>query len=278
MIYLTQLYAASANSRKNSMNDALYIGATGMAAQQKAVDVISNNIANVNTTGYKKDRVSFQDLMYRTLVPKNVLDSVGAAGDRFGTGVAVAGVGKTFSVGELKSTGNALDVAINGQGFLEVVMPDGNTAYTRAGTLEVTADGLLAVTGGLPLKQMLHVPSDAQNLKIDPDGTVKVTVPNTTTPVEIGKLDLSLFTNSSGLNSIGSNLYLATERSGEVSTMRPGEAGAGLFSQGYTESSNVSLVEEMVNLMLAQRAYEVNSKVIQAADEMMGMSNNLRRG
>ncbi|OOG44449.1 flagellar basal-body rod protein FlgG [Polaromonas sp. A23] len=259
------------------MNDALYIGATGMAAQQKAVDVVSNNIANVNTTGYKKDRVSFQDLMYRTVVPKNVLDSVGAAGDRFGTGVAVAGIGKAFSPGELKSTGNALDVAINGQGFLEVIMPDGNTAYTRAGTLEVTSDGLLAVTGGLPLKQMLHIPPDAQNLKIGPDGVMKVTVPNTTTPIEIGKLDLSLFTNPVGLNPIGSNLYLATERSGEVIAARPGESGAGLFAQGFTESSNVSLVEEIVNLMLAQRAYEVNSKVIQAADEMMGMSNNLRR-
>lgn len=258
------------------MIDALYIGATGMAAQQTAVDTVSNNLANVNTSAYKKSKVSFEDMVYRPVTPKNILGSTESANALQGTGVGVAGVGKLFTLGELKKTDNAFDVAINGQGFIEVLMPDGNVAYSRAGTLEVNRDGLLSVAGGNPLSRMIRVPPDASQLMIDSDGTVRAIVANEKDPVELGQLDLAMFSNPGGLNPTGGNLYLATEQSGSAALVKPGEQGSGALQQGYLESSNVKLVEEMINLMLAQRAYEVNTKVVQAADNLMQMSNNLR--
>jgi flagellar basal-body rod protein FlgG len=259
------------------MIDALYIGATGLAAQQTAVDTISNNLANVNTSGFKKSRVSFEDMVYRSVAPKNLLESAEQSDKKWGTGVAVTGVGKVFTLGDLKKTDNALDLAINGQGFLEVLMPDGNVAFTRAGTLEINRDGLLSAAGGNPLQQMIRVPPDATQLTIDPKGVVRAIVPNQRDPIELGQLELAMFSNPGGLNPVGDNLYLATDRSGTASFAKAGEDGSGVLQQGYLESSNVKLVEEMISLMLAQRAYEVNAKVVQAADDLLAMSNNLRK-
>jgi flagellar basal-body rod protein FlgG len=259
------------------MIDAIYIGATGMNAHQTAVDVISNNLVNVNTPGYKKGRVVFEDLLYRTGMSRDLLDTVLASDAKSGVGTAVSSIGKSFTMGELKKTENVLDVAIRGAGLLEVSMPDGNSAYTRAGALEVTHDGLLAVSGGHPLKPMIRIPSDAKDLFIDPDGKIRARIGSSTNLEEIGQLELASFINPAGLNPIGENLYLATERSGEPMPAKPGEEGTGLLAQGFIESSNVKMVEEMVNLIVAQRAYEMSTKVVQAADEILAMSNNMRR-
>jgi flagellar basal-body rod protein FlgG len=259
------------------MIEAIYIGATGMNAHQTAVDVISNNLTNVNTTAYKKGRVTFEDLMYRTAASRDLLDTVLSSQGKSGIGTAIGSVSKSFTLGELKKTENALDVAINGAGFLEVSLPDGNSAFTRAGALEVTSEGLLAVSGGHPLKPMIRVPAETRELFIDQDGRVRARLAPNTVPEEIGRIELVNFVNPGGLNPVGENLYLATERSGESLFAKPGEDGTGLLAQGFLESSNVSLVEEMVNLVMAQRAYEMSTKVVQAADEIMAMSNNLRR-
>ena len=259
------------------MIDAIYIGATGMNAHQTAVDVISNNLVNVNTPGYKKGRVVFEDLLYRTGMSRDLLDSVLPGDAKSGVGTAIGSIGKSFTMGELKKTENALDVAIRGSGLMEVSMPDGGSAYTRAGALEVTSDGLLAVSGGHPLKPMIRVPTDVRELFFDPDGKVRARIGNSTNIEEIGQIELVNFTNPAGLNPIGENLYLSSERSGEPMPAKPGEEGTGLLAQGFIESSNVKLVEELVNLIVAQRAYEMSTKVVQAADEILAMSNNLRR-
>jgi len=259
------------------MIDALYIGAAGMAAQQTTVDTISNNLANVNTPTYKKSRVSFEDMVYRPVVTKSLLENSENVDIKLGTGVSVTGIGKLFTLGDLKKTDNSLDVAIKGQGFLEVIMPDGSSAYTRAGTLAVNRDGMLSAAGGNSLMQMIRVPPDTKELFIDADGMVRATLPNEAKPVELGQIELAVFPNPGGLNPSGDNLYSLTDRSGQPLFAKPGSDGSGGLIQGYLESSNVQLVEEMVNLMLAQRAYEVNTKIVQAADEMLSMSNNLRR-
>jgi flagellar basal-body rod protein FlgG len=249
------------------LNDALYIAATGMNAQQLNVDTIANNLANVNTPGFKKARVSFQDMMYRE-----------AARSALGSGVSVTGTSRAFEGGELKKTESPLDVAIRGDGFIEVVTPDGSTAYTRGGTLQVNRDGLLSNAQGLPLKASIRVPDDAQGLTIASDGRVLARTAQQGNPFEIGRIDLARFTNPTALAPLGDNLFRPTDASGDARTARPGEEGFGTFAQGYVEASNVKLIEEMVELMIAQRAYEVSTKVIQASDEMMGMTNSLRRG
>jgi flagellar basal-body rod protein FlgG len=267
------------------MFDALYIGATGMQAQQLNVDTIANNLANVNTVGFKKGRVSFTDLMVREAALAQPANSTGggldvgplAAIPRLGAGVGVASVGKVFDLGDLKQTGSAYDVAIQGDGFLEVVMPDGSRAFTRGGTLKVNADGMLVTQAGLPLKPGISVPANAMNLAIGSDGQVKITVPNQPTPIEAGQLQLVRFTNPASLLAQGDNLYRATDASGEPMASMPGQDGIGTLAQGYLEGSNVKMVDEMVNLMVAQRAYEASVKVVQASDEMLGMVNGLRR-
>ena len=263
------------------MFDALYIGATGMQAQQLNVDNIANNLANVNTVGFKKGRTNFTDLM--------VNDSAritGAGGSsspallspiaRLGAGVGVSGLSKVFDVGDLKKTDSAFDVAIKGDGFLEVVMPDGSHAYTRGGTLKVGQDGQLSTQGGFPLKPGISVPDNTQSLTIQSDGRVQAMVGSQTTPVDIGTFSLVRFNNPQGLLAQGDNLYRVSEVSGDAITARPGEEGVGLVTQGYLEGSNVKLVDEMVNLMIGQRVYEANVKVVQASDEMLGMINSLR--
>lgn len=259
------------------MIDSLYIGATGLRAQQLNVDTISNNLANVNTPGFKKSRISFDDAMYR-----EVLRASGAAGDpatvqRLGGGVSVAGVNRVFSAGELKKTDDPFNVAIKGEGFLEVLRPDGNLAYTRTGRLKVNDDGLLATADGQVLSGLIRVPAEAKGLQIAADGTVTALLGAGRQPQEIGTLDLVQFANTGALEPLGDGLYAAGEAVGISSRSRPGEDGAGELAQGFLESSNVALVDEMVGLMVAQRAYEVSAKVIQASDEMLAISNNLRR-
>jgi flagellar basal-body rod protein FlgG len=261
------------------MIDSLYIAASGMNAQQTSVDTIANNLANVNTPGFKKARVSFQDMMYRE-VARSALP--GAASDggtsRMGSGVSVAGIARAFEAGELKRTDSPFDLAIRGDGFVEVTTVDGSSAYTRGGTLQVNREGLLANAQGLPLKAAIRVPDDAQALSIGSDGRVLARVGTQTAAMEIGRIDLARFGNAAALVPMGDNLFRPSEGSGDARSVRPGEEGAGTLAQGYLEGSNVKLIEEMVELMVAQRAYEVSTKVIQASDEMMAMTNNLRRG
>lgn len=259
------------------MIDALYIGATGMQAQQLNVDTIANNLVNVNTSGFKRSRVSFQDMLYRETARANGLPGSSDNTRLMGAGVGITGVGKVFTLGDVKKTDNPLDVAIRGDGFLEVAMPDGTFAYTRSGPLKVNQDGLLASADGYPLRPSLQIPSDVREIQITADGHVLAKVGDKQDTVEVGQVELANFANPGGLAPLGSNLYRPTEQSGDVNYGKPGEDGLGSLAQGFAEASNVKLVDEMVNLMIAQRAYEVSAKVVQASDELMGISNNLRR-
>ncbi len=259
------------------MNDSLYIAATGMHMQQKGVDTIANNLANVNTPGFKKGRVSFEDLVYRDLAGSAASLDAGGGQRMQGSGVGVSTIFKSFLAGELKKTDAPMDLAIRGDGFLEVVAQDGAPAYTRGGTLTVDKDGFLAASGGYALKPSIHIGSDAREITIKADGTVMVRHRDQSEATEVGRIDLVRFSDTSGLSALGGNLYKSTERSGEPISGRAGEDGVGALAQGYVEASNVNLVEEMVDLMVAQRAYESSVKVIQASDEMLAMSNNLRK-
>lgn len=258
------------------MFDALSIGATGMQAQQTQVDAIANNLTNANTPAYKKSRLSFTDL-----VLKAVQSSGGAAPlaalQGAGAGVAMAANVKLFDPGELKKTESAMDVAIQGDGFLELAMADGTRAYTRGGTLKVNADGQLATHAGIPLKPGITIAEGATGVVIAANGRVQVSVKGQGTPIEAGELELVRFTNTQGLLAQGGNVYRATEASGEPIGGKAGEDGMGTLAQGFLEASNVKMVEEMVNLMVAQRAYEASVKVVQASDDMLGMVNGLRR-
>lgn len=261
------------------MNDSLYIAATGMHTQQMNVDTIANNLANVNTPGFKKGRVSFQDLVYREAAQSAALVQEGlAAGDQArGSGVGVLSLSKLFTSGELKRTEAPLDLAIQGEGFLEVALPDGTPVYSRGGTLKVDRDGMLTTSEGYLLKPGIHVGTEYKEISIKADGRVLVRARDQAEATEVGRIELANFSDLSGLSALGENLYRPTARSGDAIYGRPGEDGFGELAQGFVESSNVKLVDEMVNLMVAQRAYEMSVKVIQASDEMLAMSNNLRR-
>lgn len=265
------------------MFDALYIGATGMQAQQLNVETIANNLANANTSAFKKGRVGFSDLMVGAanrvaqLSAEELRSGVLAPGQSIGGGVAVSSMSKVFDPGELKKTDGPLDLAIRGEGFLEVTLPDGSSAYARGGTLKVNKDGLLSNQAGNPLRPSIAIPDNAQTMVIGADGRVLVTLPNQSTPVDAGQLELVRFASPGQLSALGDNLYRATEASGDAIATRPGDDGAGTLAQGFLEGSNVKMVDEMVNLMLAQRAYEASVKVVQAADEMLGLINNLRK-
>ena len=258
------------------MIDSLYIGATGMAAQQTNVDTISNNLANVNTPTYKKSRVVFEDLMQQAS-RTGAVDASGQPLATTGLGTALSTSGKIFTDGEIVKSANPLDVAIRGSGFLEVLMPDGSSGYTRSGTLQVNKDGMLTTSDGNLLKAAIQIPPDAKNVTIDANGNVSVTLPNQTDPDPLGQLELVNFINPAGLNPVGSNLYAATDKSGDPVQGKPGDDGFGTIAQGFTEASNVNLTDELVNLIVAQRAYQVNAKVIQASDDMLNITNNLRR-
>lgn len=259
------------------MMNSLYIGATGMLAQQQNVDSIANNLANVNTTAFKKNRITFTDAFYKVANSADPQSASAANPVIVGMGTLVSGNAKSFVTGEVKQTNRELDVAIQGNGFLEVQLPDGSSAYTRQGALQVTKDGLLGTSEGYALKQQIQIPTDALKITIDSTGKVTASMQNEKNPVELGQLELTGFPNLEGLSPIGDNLYTASERTGAAVVAKPGEDGMGTIAQGYLESSNVDLAQEMVNLVLAQRAYELNSKVIQASDEMLSISNNLRR-
>jgi flagellar basal-body rod protein FlgG len=263
------------------MFDALYIGATGMHAQQASVDVIANNLANVQTPGFKKSRVVFSDLV----APAQALGARIAGTESgplatlqpAGAGVALPSPARLFDAGDLKKTDSQWDIAIQGDGFLELTMPDGSRAYSRGGTLKVNADGQLATQSGIPLKPGLLVPDNAQAVLISATGRVQVRMSGQSTPIEAGQVEMVRFANPSGLLAQAGDTYRATDASGEPIAGRPGEDGMGTLAQGLVEGSNVKLVEEMVQLMVAQRAYEASAKVVQASDEMLGLVNGLRR-
>jgi flagellar basal-body rod protein FlgG len=266
------------------MNDAMYIAATGMQTQQLAVDTIANNMANASTPGFKGGRVNFQELMYRSGTPSaSAAAAAGLAAGQEpaatvdqGNGVGVAALVKNFTAGEVSATGNPLDLAIKGSGFVEVQAADGSTAYWRGGTLQVNADGWLATSSGQVIKPQIRVDRNAGSFSISADGHV-VSHKDGAQDVEVGQMSLQVFADPEGLRPLGEGLYQPTEASGDATAVHAADAGAGAFAQGAAEQSNVVLVDEMVNLMMAQRAYEMNVRVIQAADEMVGMSNNLRK-
>lgn len=257
------------------MNDSLYIAATGMQAQQTTIDAIANNLANVSTAGFKKSRVNFQEMMH--------VDPAGEAGSRpnvsgpQGLGISVGSVAKDFAPGALTQTNGQLDLAINGNGFIEVVMADGSRGYTRGGPLQVSKDNVLTTSSGHVLKASIQVPAHATALKIAADGRVSAQSVVNGPFNDIGRIELASFANPSALNAIASGVYAPTEASGDANMGEPGKQGFGTLAQGALENSNVTLVDEMVTLMVAQRAYEMSSKVIQASDEMMALTNNLRR-
>jgi flagellar basal-body rod protein FlgG len=264
------------------MLDSMYIGATGMHAQQMNVDAVANNLANVNTVGYKRARVSFVDMIARDTTLRSTGSTVPSLTgldeiQRAGMGVGVTGIAKVFDLGDIKKTDSMYDVAISGEGFFEVTLPDGTSAFTRGGSLKVGTDGLLATQAGHPFKPAIVIPETAQSLTIEQTGRVLVRMPDQSDFVELGQLDMVRFTNASGLEARGDNEYRATAASGEPIAGRAGSDSLGTVRQGYLEGSNVKLVDEMVNLMMAQRAYEASAKVVQASDEMLGMVNGLRR-
>ncbi|MFM1847189.1 MAG: flagellar basal body rod protein FlgG [Pseudomonadota bacterium] len=259
---------------------ALYSSSTGMNAQEANIDVIANNLANVNTTGYKKSRAEFQDLVYQYVVEPGAATSSttqSPSGIQIGLGVKTAAVQKVFSQGDLTNTGNQLDVAIQGDGFFQVQMPDGTTAYTRSGSFQLNSQGQLVTTDGYPVLGPGSIPSDTLAITIGEDGTVNVRQPGAATPSQIGQFSAARFPNNGGLRAIGRNLYEETASSGSPITGTFGTDGVGRLSQGFLESSNVSVVEQVVNMISAQRAYEASSKGIQAADEMLGQAINMRR-
>jgi flagellar basal-body rod protein FlgG len=257
---------------------ALYSAATGMESQQLNLDVISNNLANVNTTGYKKSKIEFQDLLYENIRSPGAEQGSGTelpTGLQIGHGTRAVATTRVFTEGELTQTGERLDVAIQGDGFFQVTMPDGTLAYTRDGSLKTNSQGQITTSDGLTVQNGFQpIPAGTTAVNISSNGQVTTTGSNGTQNFQV---TLVRFANPAGLQNIGRNLYLETTASGTPETGNPDENGFGSLQQGYVEMSNVSVVQEMVNMIVAQRAYEVNSKAVQAADEMMQQSDNLRR-
>ena len=258
----------------------LWTAASGMQAQTINIDVVANNLANVNTTGFKKSRADFQDLLYATLREPGSASSSDTqvpTGIQIGQGARPVATQKIFSQGDYKFTQNELDMAIEGDGFFKIMQPNGEEAYTRAGSFKIDSDGRIVTSDGYAMEPEISIPIDTVAVSIGTDGTVSVQQAGNAESSEIGRVDIASFTNPAGLKSIGRNLYLPTSASGDSITGTPGEDGLGTISQGYLEMSNVSVVDEMVNMITAQRAYEINSKAIQTADDMLQMANNLKR-
>ncbi|HMN92495.1 MAG TPA: flagellar basal-body rod protein FlgG [Hydrogenophaga sp.] len=254
------------------MMNSLWISKTGMQAQQNQLDVISNNMANVSTNGFKRSTAVFEDLMYQNL------RQVGAAADeqnqlptglQLGLGVRTVATSRSFTQGSLQQSGNQLDLAVNGNGFLQVTMPDGTTGYTRDGSLKLDAQGRIVTSGGLPLANDITIPPEAQNITVSPDGVVSVKLPGNATPQQVGNIELASFINPGGLEPLGQNLFGETVASGAPNNAAPGTAGMGSLMQGYVETSNVNVVQELVTMIQTQRAYEMNSKAIQTSDQML---------
>jgi flagellar basal-body rod protein FlgG len=257
----------------------LYTAATGMKANQLYIDNISNNLSNVNTTGFKKSKLEFQELLYQTMVEPGSGSSEGAkspAGLQVGLGVRSIANQKIFGQGNLQETKNPFDIAISGVGFIQVQMPSGEIAYSRDGSLKVSSDGTLVTSEGFPIEPQITIPQGARDFTIDPDGRVAVTIDGTGAQEELGQIELVKFLNEGGLRSMGNNLYSATPSTGEPEVTTPGSNGTGTLAQGFLEASNVELVEEMVNMIVAQRAYEISAKAIQTSDSMLQLANQLR--
>jgi flagellar basal-body rod protein FlgG len=259
---------------------ALFTAATGMLAQQLNLDSIANNLANVNTTGFKRNRVDFQDLLYQTLRPAGTRSAGGVevpTGIQVGHGTRPVATQKIWSQGNFQQTENPLDLVIEGDGFFQLTRPDGTIGYTRAGAFKRDSQGQIVNSDGFVLQPAVTIPDDATNISIGSDGTISITTAAQTTPQQLGQLELARFPNPAGLNAIGKNIFLPTAASGQATTGVPGLNGMGSVNQGFLEMSNVAVVEEMVQMIAAQRAFEVNSKAIKSADEMLAISNNLSR-
>lgn len=262
------------------MIKSLYTGATGMIAQQMNVDVIANNLANVNTLGFKKSRADFQDLLYQTIkAPGTVTDSGSQVptGILVGLGVKPSGVSKLFQQGTLQNTQNELDVAIEGKGFFQIQKPDGSISYTRAGNFQVDNTGQIVTTDGYALYPSVTIPQDTISVSIDAQGKISVMQPGQTTATDVGQIELAAFINPAGLMSEGQSLMKETDASGPPVIGNPGTNELGVVSQGFLEISNVSVVEELTQMIMAQRGYEVNSKAVTASDEMLQTATNLKR-
>jgi flagellar basal-body rod protein FlgG len=259
---------------------ALFTAATGMTAQQLSIDTTANNLANVNTAGFKRSRVDFQDLLYQTPRVPGAPTAQGAeapTGIQVGSGVRPASTQRIFSQGDFQQTDNPLDLVIEGDGFFQVLRGDGSSAYTRAGSFRKDANGRLVNPDGFALQPEISIPAQASSISIGTDGVVSVTLTGNGTQQQVGTIELARFVNPAGLNAIGRNLFVPTGASGTPLTGAPGSQGFGTLSQGFVEMSNVKVVEEMVNLIVGQRAYEAGSKAVQSADEMLQLANNLRR-
>jgi flagellar basal-body rod protein FlgG len=258
----------------------LNIGATGMLAQQLNVEVISNNIANMNTTGFKRHRAEFQDLLYQNLRRVGSASSdagtIVPTGVQLGLGVKSAAIYRISGQGNIIQTENPLDLAVNGRGFMMVEMPSGETAYTRAGSLQLSPDGDIVTADGYIVQPGITVPADAVSITVNESGEVYVDLDGQVAPVLVGQLELANFANEAGLDAIGNNLLLETAASGNASVATPGSAGFGRIVQGALETSNVNVVSEITTLITAQRAYEMNSKVIESSDEMMRTVTQMR--
>ncbi|SCK60325.1 flagellar basal-body rod protein FlgG [Variovorax sp. HW608] len=250
----------------------LYVAKTGLEAQQTQLDVVSNNLANVSTTGFKKSRAVFEDLLYQNIrqVGGQTSDQTRLpSGLQVGTGVRVVATERMHSQGNMTKTDNPKDVAINGSGFFQVTMPDGTMAYTRDGSFQTNSDGQLVTASGYTIEPAITIPQNATSLTIGRDGIVSVTQAGSQATVQVGQLQIATFLNPTGLQSMGENLYTETDSSGAPNVVNPGVDGAGILTQGYTEASNVNVVEELVNMIATQRAYEINSKAIQTSDQML---------
>lgn len=257
-------------------NAALHVARTGLDAQQSRMQVIANNIANVNTTGFKRDRANFETLAYQTITAagsKSAGENEYATGTALGTGVKMTGTARSDTQGSLTQTGNALDLAIQGSGFFQIQMPDGSTAYTRDGAFQTSAEGKIVTSDGKALIPEITVPDGATSVTIGADGTVSATLTGQTEPTELGKVQTARFINPAGLESIGGNLLRETASSGAAQVGDAGTDGRGTLTQGSLEASNVSVVEELVDMIETQRAYEVNSKMISATDDMLSYIN-----
>jgi flagellar basal-body rod protein FlgG len=261
------------------MNPALWIGKTGLDAQQTRMSVISNNLANVNTTGFKRGRAVFEDLLYqnvRQVGAQSSQDTQLPSGLMLGTGVRTVATQKLFTQGNIIQTNNPLDLALQGRGFFQILQPDGTIAYTRDGSFQVDSQGQMVTANGYVLQPGITIPENAISITIGSDGVVSALTPGATAPTTLGNLQLADFINPTGLQAIGDNLFLESAASGSPNTGTPGQNGLGTLVQGSVESSNVNVVEELVNMIETQRAYEMNSKAISTTDQMLAfVSQNL---
>ncbi len=259
---------------------ALSIAATGMQAQQLNVEVISHNIANMNTTGFKRQRAEFQDMLYQNLErpggSSSASGNVLPLGIQIGVGVRADAVGRVTSQGNIANTANPYDLAISGRGYFQVTLPSGQTAFTRAGNLALNAEGQIVTADGYPIEPAITIPDEAVSVSISRDGVVEATLANQIDPQNLGQIELASFINPPGLEAIGDNLFLETPASGTANVATPGTDGLGTIMQGFIETSNVNAVEEISSLIIAQRAYEMNAKVITAADEMLQTTTQVR--